>query len=661
MTRISLNRSFRGLTRSRVAGVVAAVALLMGRSGGAVMMVPLSAASSAAVAVEKRAVDERTVAHVLNRMAFGPAPGDIERVRAMGVARYIDEQLAPRKADDAAMRERLAKFETLKMTSREIGERFASLEELRRELQLRQPAGARPGQPPGDMNDMAGASQPGALQPDASQPGASQAGASQPGARQPGSEQQPGADMQRPGAPERAERDELLANLTPEQRQRVMELRKQNQQVLGDMSEQKLLRAVYSDRQLEEVLVDFWFNHFNVFAGKGATRIYLTEYERDAIRPHVLGSFRDLLGATAHSPAMLFYLDNWQSSDPDASAARGQMRRNPMREGTPRRPGRALPGGPGGNEMGTMRGGQMSDEQRARVQQALQQRQRRGINENYARELMELHTLGVNGGGYTQQDIIEVAKAFTGWTIQQPRRGGGFEFDERRHVKGPKTVLGKKIDKGGVQDGEAVLDLLAAHPSTATFIATKLTRRFVSDDPPKALVERAAAKFRSTNGNLREVVRTILTSPEFTSADAMRAKVKTPFEFVASALRATGATIEDGTVLVRNLQGLGMPLYMAQPPTGYIDRADVWVNTGALLNRMNFAVALVNNRLRGVRVDLTPITGRNPPEVAAARDAIVASLLSNDVSESTRATIAKGSEVTQVAALTLGSPEFQRR
>jgi uncharacterized protein (DUF1800 family) len=563
---------------------------------------------------EKRAVDDRTVAHVLNRMAFGPAPGDIERVRAMGLSRYVDEQLRPEKLGDAAMRERLAKFETLTMTSRDIGERYATLEELRRELQLQQPApDARPGQQ--GMGEMT---------------------------PRPGAPERPGAD----------EREERLANLTPEQRQRVVELRKQNQQLIGEMSEQKLLRAVYSERQLEEVLVDFWFNHFNVFAGKGPTRIYLAEYERDAIRPHVLGSFRELLGATAHSPAMLFYLDNWQSSDPDAAATRGAgaggMRRNQMRLSGNRN---------GGNRM---RGEQLSDEQRARAMQALQQRQRRGINENYARELMELHTLGV-GGGYTQQDIIEVAKAFTGWTIQQPRRGGGFEFDERRHVKGAKTILGKKIDKGGVDDGEAVLDLLAAHPSTATFIATKLTRRFVSDDPPKALVERAAAKFRATKGDLREVVRTILTSPEFTSAEAMRAKVKTPFEFVASALRATGARVEDGTVLVRNLQGLGMPLYMAQPPTGYIDRADVWVNTGALLNRMNFAIALVNNRLRGVQVDLAPIIGRNPPEIETARDALVAALLSNEVSDATRATIEKGGEATQVAALTLGSPEFQRR
>jgi uncharacterized protein (DUF1800 family) len=644
MSRLSLISSFRRLRGARVGGIVIAVALLVGGAAGN---------------AEKRAVDDRTVAHVLNRMAFGPAPGDIQRVRAMGLARYIDEQLQPQKLADTAMRERLAKFETLTMTSRDIGERYANLEDLRRELRLQQPApGSRPGQQPGDMSEMAGGSQPGAQQP-----GTQQLGAEQPGAPQPG--------MPRPGGPERAEREEMLANLTPEQRQRVMELRKQNQLVVGEMSEQKLLRAVYSERQLEEVLVDFWFNHFNVFAGKGPTRIYLAEYERDAIRPHVLGNFRDLLGATAHSPAMLFYLDNWQSSDPDAAPARGAgagaMRRNP-RQDDMTRPGRMRPGGgnrarggaDGANGADAMRGGQMSDEERARRLQALQQRQRRGLNENYARELMELHTLGVNGG-YTQQDIIEVAKAFTGWTIQQPRRGGGFEFDERRHVKGAKTVLGKKIDKGGVEDGEAVLDLLAAHPSTATFIATKLTRRFVSDEPPKALVERAAAKFRSTNGNLREVVRTILTSPEFTSAEAMRAKVKTPFEFVASALRATGARIEDGTVLVRNLQGLGMPLYMAQPPTGYIDRADVWVNTGALLNRMNFAIALVNNRLRGVQVDLTPIIGRNPPEIAAARDALVASLLSNEISDATRATIAKGGEVTQVAALTLGSPEFQRR
>ncbi len=287
------------------------------------------------------------------------------------------------------------------------------------------------------------------------------------------------------------------------------------------MSEQKLLRAVYSERQLEEVLVDFWFNHFNVFAGKGPTRIYLTEYERDAIRPHVLGSFRELLGATAHSPAMLFYLDNWQSSDPDAAAARGADATQSdagrhdaaSRTRAARRQSRARRIEPAarfrrGRERGRRgaAGGQMSDEQRARMRQALQQRQRRGINENYARELMELHTLGVNGG-YTQQDIIEVAKAFTGWTIQQPRRGGGFEFDERRHVKGAKTVLGKKIDKGGVRGrrgrarsarGASVDRDVHRHETHAPLRLGRSAARRSSNAPPRSSARRTATCAKSS-------------------------------------------------------------------------------------------------------------------------------------------------------------------
>lgn len=621
MTRLNLSSTFRA-RGARFSGVITAAMVLA-------MSTPTVFTAGAA-----RAVDERTVAHVLNRMAFGPAPGDVERVRQMGLERYVEQQLHPERVPDAAMAERLARLDTLKLSAREIAERyFIPLQEMQRELQRERgkdgntermtPPPPQP-QPPNDMGTQAGAQED---------------------------------TMQRPNRPEGAnDRDALLAKLSPEERRKAIELRQQNQRILGELGEQKLLRAVYSDRQLEEVLVDFWFNHFNVFAGKGPVRLYVTEYERDTIRPHVLGKFRDLLGATAHSPAMLFYLDNWQSADPNFQNT--VMQRGRGDDGMPRR--RNPRAGQGGNGQGRGRFANMSDdERRARLQQ-IQQRMPRGLNENYGRELMELHTLGVNGG-YTQADIVEVAKCFTGWTIQEPRRGGGFHFDERRHTPGAKTVLGKRIDKGGQADGEAVLDLLAKHPSTATFIATKLARRFVADDPPKALVERAAAKFRATDGDLREVVRTILTSPEFVSAEAMRAKVKTPFEFVASALRATGGQIEDGTVLVRNLQGMGMPLYMAQPPTGYVDRADVWVNTGALLNRMNFAVALVNNRLRGVRIDLAPLTPNANGDVTAARDALLATLLSNDVSAATRATIEKGNEVTQVAALTLGSPEFQRR
>jgi uncharacterized protein (DUF1800 family) len=372
-------------------------------------------------------------------------------------------------------------------------------------------------------------------------------------------------------------------------------------QVLMELSQQKVLRAAYSERQLQEVMTDFWFNHFNVFAGKGATQQFVTEYEREAIRPHVLGRFRDLLGATAKSPAMLFYLDNWQSADPDGPAARRQRMVQPDRP-------------------------------------------RRGLNENYGRELMELHTLGVDGG-YTQQDVVNVARAFTGWTIEQPRRGGGFRFDPRLHDRGEKIVLGHRLRAGGDQsDGERVLDILAAHPSTATFIATKLARRFVSDVPPPALVDRAAARFRETTGDIREVVRLILTSPEFFAAAAVRAKVKTPFEFVVSAIRATGADVRAAAPLVQAVRQLGMPLYMCQPPTGYADRADAWINTGALLNRMNFSIQLMGGRMRGV-------TNAQPP---------LASLV-GPLAPATAATIGKGTQPAQTAALTLGSPEFQRR
>jgi len=384
-------------------------------------------------------------------------------------------------------------------------------------------------------------------------------------------------------------------------------------EVLSELTQQKILRAAYSSRQLEEVMVDFWFNHFNVFAGKGPTRMYLTEYERDAIRPHVFGKFRDLLQATAESPAMLFFLDNWQSAAP-AGARRAAPERPP-------------------------------------------QRPERGLNENYARELMELHTLGVDGG-YAQKDVQEVARAFTGWTIDAPRRGGGFRFEPRVHDDGDKIVLGHRIKAGGGKsDGERVLDILASHPSTARFVVTKLARRFIADDPPAALVTRASDRFQETGGDLREVVRTIITSPEFFAREAYRAKVKTPFEFVASAVRTTGIDVANAEPIAQALRTLGMPLYHCQPPTGYADRADAWVNTGALLNRMNFAVALASGNLRGGRGGATP----GPVVPSSARDTLVQSALAGDLSQSTAATVDKATTAAQALALLLGSPEFQRR
>jgi uncharacterized protein (DUF1800 family) len=307
---------------------------------------------------------------------------------------------------------------------------------------------------------------------------------------------------------------------------------KGERQVLAELTQQKVLRAAYSERQLEEVMVDFWFNHFNVFAGKGQTRLYLPEYEREAIRPHVFGTFRDLLGATAGSPAMLFYLDNWQSSAPEGSATAPPDR---MTDRARKRPGQF--GRPG--RMPRV----AQPRATAAPEGAAPKRRPRGLNENYARELMELHTLGVDGG-YTQKDVQEIARAFTGWTIANPRQGGGFHFEPRLHDDGEKMVLGHRIEAGGGRkDGEQVLDILAAHPSTARFIAAKLARRFVADEPPAALVDRAAARFRSTGGDIREVVRTIVTSPEFFAPAAYRAKVKTPFEFVVSAVRATSAEV----------------------------------------------------------------------------------------------------------------------
>ncbi len=523
--------------------------------------------------------DDKTIVHVLNRMGFGPAPGDVAGVRQLGLAKYIDQQLQPEGIADAAMATRLATFETLAKSSSELARDYYLPAQMERR-RAQQQAAANP-----QMNGDAAAA---------------------------------------------TTKREMR---TPAQ----TEATRTEREVMAELTQQKLLRAAYSDRQLQEVMVDFWFNHFNVFAGKGMTRVYLTEYERDTIRPRAFGKFRDLLGATAESPAMLFFLDNWQSAAPDAGPAAAGRLDPAARRRQRARPGTAPP---------TMAEVPARPNQRAR-----------GLNENYARELMELHTLGVDGG-YTQKDVQEVARALTGWTIANPRQGGGFEFNTRMHDDGEKVVLGHRIKAGGGRkDGEQVLDILASHPSTARFIATKLARRFVADKPPAALVERAAARFRETGGDIREVVRAILTSPEFFAVDAYRAKVKTPFEFVVSALRVTGAEAAHALPLVQTMRELGMPLYQCQPPTGYADKAEAWVNTGALLNRMNFAVSLTSGKLRGVR---TPV-GLTRGGASAARDSLVDGALAGDVSESTRSTVARATDAQQAAALLLGSPEFQRR
>jgi uncharacterized protein (DUF1800 family) len=357
-------------------------------------------------------------------------------------------------------------------------------------------------------------------------------------------------------------------------------------QVLEELQAAKVVRAVHTERQLDELLVDFWMNHFNVYAQKGPLRFTLGEYEREVVRPRAWGRFEELLTATAQSPAMLFYLDNWLSSDPRA-AERLEARRE-------RRARRARVFGFGGFD----RGGDQAargDEARRRERAA----RHAGLNENYARELLELHTLGVDGG-YTQQDVTEVARAFTGWTLRRPRRQAEFFFDRRRHDPGDKVVLGQRIRGGGQDEGKAILHLLATHPSTARFISLKLARRFVSDTPPDDLVARAAATFTRTQGDVRAVLATLIASPEFFAPQARAAKVKTPLDFVVSAVRAAGLQVDDGRDLARRVAEMGMPLYLQQPPTGYSDAADAWVSTGGLLARLNFALDLSAGRVRGL-------------------------------------------------------------
>jgi uncharacterized protein (DUF1800 family) len=575
------------------------------------------------------AADVATVTHVLNRLGYGPRPRDVQRVQAMGLAAYIDAQLHPDRVSDEALESRLARdFVTLELSSRELAEKyFVPALMVRREQQRQQ---ARAPQPA---------------------PGSDQMMAAQPPPPQ----------------------------LSPEARQ----LQAQQRNVNAELMQAKLLRGALSERQLEEVLVDFWFNHFNVFIGKGQVRQYLTEYEREAIRPYVLGDFRKMLGAVAHSPAMLFYLDNFQSSTPNPPVMLNENMERRLRD--PRLT-------PGARQM-------LEDQIEMRQRQLKQpQRPQRGLNENYARELMELHTLGVNGG-YTQKDVVELARILTGWTIDRPQQGGAFVFRPQMHDTGSKVLLGTTFGPAGEMEGERALDLLARHPSTARHIAYKLSQRFVSDEPPAALVSRAAETFLATKGDLREVTRVIVTSPEFFAPAAHRVKVKTPLEFVLSSVRATGTEVINPQPMVAAMQSLGMPLYGCQPPTGYSMTSDAWVNTGALLNRMNFAVQLMaggrpqampagaraagpgagqgraqgpgraarlgaNGRGRGdalrgpLQVDVASLA---PDTSDASREKLIQTLLSGAASDGTRQTLARAQNPNELIALTLGSPEFQRR
>jgi uncharacterized protein (DUF1800 family) len=401
-----------------------------------------------------------------------------------------------------------------------------------------------------------------------------------------------------------------------------MRLRQPQQVVFDDLKQGKVYRALYSNRQLEEVLVDFWFNHFNAYEAKASVRPLLTSYERDAIRPHVLGHFKDLLLATARHPAMLYYLDNWESISPEVFSI-----------------------------------GPFAEPVEAMARQI--SRRAHGLNENYGRELMELHTLGVKGG-YTQQDVIAVARCFTGWTIRQPDVKAEFVFAPFMHDTAEKVVLGHKIPAGGgEQDGLQVIDILAHHPATARFISTKLAQRFVADDPPPSLVDRMAQTFTRTDGDLRAVMQTMFSSAEFFSEDAWQAKIKSPLEMAVSAIRASGADVTDTYALVQRIADLGEPLYGKQDPNGYADTGEAWLSTSSLFGRINFAASLMSGQIPGIKVDGARLDGKDA--AAIARE-----LLSAEASAQTREAIEKGLENKEptprfIAGLVMGSPDFQKR
>ncbi|MGE3467567.1 MAG: DUF1800 family protein [Pyrinomonadaceae bacterium] len=562
--------------------------------------------------------EDQKILHVLNRLGFGARPGDVEKVKAVGLQKYIDQQINAAAIDDAVAESKIKGLEIFKLSTAELFAKYPN-------------------------------------------PGALLQAMERAGRNQPAANQNQNADEMTDQ--DRRERQQKLRTLYQK-----YDLRPAGQ-IVPQIGANRVLRAVYSERQLQEVMVDFWQNHFNVFAGKAAVRWYIPSYERDVLRKNALGNFKDLVVGTARHPAMLFYLDNFESVAPAT-----QQRPN-------NRNARRL------QQM--MRNGQLPQQARERIkrqqgitdaqldqrlrqmqsgEQRAAQQQRRGINENYARELMELHTLGVDGG-YSQQDIVEVAKAFTGWTIADPRgyrrsaanmitgeenmrierlqrqagipddlESGEFYFNPRWHDNGSKTVLGQKVNEGGIKDGLKVIDILVAHPSTAKFVARKLAVKFVSDTPSAGLVSRVAAAFSKSKGDVKTTLRALFNDKEFFAPENYRAKIKSPFELAVSSIRAIGGDTNGGPQMMAMLNKLGEMPYGYQAPTGYPDTAEDWVNTGALLERLNYAIALASNQIAGTRVDLKRFEAKDKTEILNKTIAVV---LDNDLSPATKASLLK--------------------
>jgi uncharacterized protein (DUF1800 family) len=534
--------------------------ILLAACGG-----PRPLAVPAPSAARRSLTAEQQAAHVLNRLAFGPGPGDVERVARAGVDRWIDQQLHPEAIPDTALDTLLASLAVWNKSAQTL----ASL------------------MPPKDLL-MAALKEERGMAPAA------------------------------PFAMTAADSALLKAIVA------------RTPALDAEVPAQRVLRAQLSERQLVEVMTDFWENHFSVFTGKMPTKFALLEYDRDVIRPRALGKFRDLLGAVAHSPAMLYYLDNWLSV---ADTQRLTLPEWGLRKAT----GLAPP-----------------------------KKKRAGLNENYGRELLELHTLGVDGG-YTQHDVVDVARALTGWGMQFGTNGP-FSFRPEMHDAEPKEVLGHELAPGrGQEDGEDVLDLLARHPATARFIATKLARRFVSDTPGRPLIERAASTFRRTDGDIGAVVRTIVTSPEFFSRAAYRAKVKTPFELVVSARRILNAQPDTTPQSAQAMARLKQPLWGRQAPNGWPETGDQWITAGSLLDRINFGVQLGTGKaLPGAALERWPWWNElSQAPFERQVDGVVAHLLGGNAPKETRRALLEGAgarpSLAALIGLALGSPEFQRR
>jgi uncharacterized protein (DUF1800 family) len=606
---------------------------------------------------------DQRVLHALNRLTFGPRPGDVDAVRAVGLQKWFERQLNPAAIDDSALEQRLDMFPAMKMRQAELMDRYPSPQLLRQMIQTnaslpkepvkraiyadqiafykiakaKQEAATGADTLSSGDQEMTGDGKAPAAGPAKGKRGVDVLGDGTANgknddamAMEAGKAALPGDGVDPATLAMKTHEEQFysgleavkIINLPPDERvQRVLSMQPKElidfrkslsrgelaalgqglspiqKETLGalqgsprligaELLQSRLLRDIYSDRQLEAVMTDFWLNHFNVYVRKNQNEPYLIpSFERDAVRPNALGKFEDLLVATAKSPAMLMYLDNWQSIGPDSQAARN------------------------GNKYAAF----------ARNPQVQQKLKDRGLNENYARELMELHTLGVQcevsadrpvsdlpkacGQGYTQKDVTQVAEVLTGWTIDRPVRGGEYSFEERRHEPGSKTVLGATIRENGEKEGLQVLHMLATSPATAQFICNKLAVRFVSDTPPQALVDRMAQSFSASGGDIKTVLRTMFNSPEFWAPEVYRAKVKTPLEFVASAVRASNADVVNAIPLMQALDRLGMPLYGMQTPNGYSWVAEPWVSASALVSRMNFALVLSGNRLSGTRTD----------------------------------------------------------